>query len=228
MIGVIIPAHNEEASLGGCLQTVLRAADHAGLRSEKVVVVVALDACTDGSEDVAAAFPVTLLRLQARNVGMARAAAALTLLATGADWLACTDADTVVAEDWLYQQLKLRNEAGADAVCGTISVVDWTPHLARLQVLLQRFYASYTDVDGHRHIHGANFGVSAQAYRRAGGFQPLGCGEDVDLVKALEASGATIAWSSAPRVVTSARIDSKARGGFGDTLSALSIPQSLG
>ncbi len=228
MIGVMIPAHNEEACLGDCLQAVLRAADHAQLRSEQVVVVVALDACTDDSENVAAAFPVTLLRLQARNVGMARAAAALSLLAAGADWLACTDADTVVAEDWLYQQLKLRDEAGADAVCGTISVVDWTPHLARLHLLLQRFHASYTDVDGHRHIHGANFGVSAQAYLRAGGFQALGCSEDVELVQALEASGATIAWSSVPRVVTSARVDSKARGGFGDTLCALSMPQPLG
>ena len=35
---------------------------------------------------------------------------------------------------------------------------------------------------------------------------------------ALQASGARIAWSAAPRVTTSARRDAKARGGFGDTL----------
>ncbi|SMP56098.1 glycosyltransferase [Noviherbaspirillum suwonense] len=223
MIGVLIPAHDEEACLADCLDAVFRAAAHPGLGGEQVVVAVALDACSDRSEQLAAAYPVTLIRLDARNVGMARAAAAVALLDAGADWLACTDADTVVADDWLHQQLRLRDEAGADAVCGTISVTDWTPHLARLQALLQRFHASYTDADDHRHIHGANFGVSAQAYRRAGGFQAVTCSEDVALVMALQADGARIAWSAAPRVVTSARIASKARGGFGDTLFAWSM-----
>ena len=223
MIGVLIPAHNEEACLAACLEAVLRAAAHPGLHDEPVVIVVALDACSDGSELLAAAYPVTLLRLDARNVGVARAAAAVALLDLGAEWLACTDADTVVSDDWLVQQLRLRDDAGADAVCGTVSVLDWTPHLARLQVLLQRFHAVYTDADDHAHVHGANFGVSAEAYRRAGGFQGVACSEDVALVEALEASGARIAWSAAPRVVTSARVASKARGGFGDTLRAWSL-----
>ena len=223
MIGVLIPAHNEEACLAACLEAVLRAAGQAALDGEEVMVVVALDACSDRSALLAAAYPVTLLRLDARNVGMARAVAAAALLDAGADWLACTDADTVVSDDWLVQQLKLRDETGADAVCGTVSVLDWTPHLARLQVLLQRFHAAYNDADDHAHVHGANFGVTAQAYRRAGGFQAVACSEDVALVEALQASGARIAWSAAPRVVTSARVASKARGGFGDTLRAWSL-----
>jgi hypothetical protein len=37
-----------------------------------------------------------------------------------------------------------------------------------------------------------------------------------------------VAWSNAPRVVTSARVDSKARGGFGDTLSAWGLQLALG
>jgi hypothetical protein len=39
----------------------------------------------------------------------------------------------------------------------------------------------------------------------------------------LQALGVRIAWSAAPRVVTSARIAGKARGGFGDTLHAWSL-----
>jgi hypothetical protein len=77
------------------------------------------------------------------------------------------------------------------------------------------------DADGHRHIHGANLGVSARAYRRAGGFPPLACSEDVALIDLLIAAGVRVTWSAAPRVVTSARIDSRVRGGFGDTLAAL-------
>ncbi|RYY84013.1 MAG: glycosyltransferase family 2 protein, partial [Comamonadaceae bacterium] len=74
---------------------------------------------------------------------------------------------------------------------------------------------------GHRHVHGANLGVSATAYRRAGGFPALACSEDVALVEALKAMGANIAWSAAPRVSTSARANARARGGFGDTLLAV-------
>jgi len=40
-------------------------------------------------------------------------------------------------------------------------------------------------------------------------------------VDLLAASGARIAWSAAPRVVTSGRRDARVRGGFGDTLAAL-------
>ena len=80
------------------------------------------------------------------------------------------------------------------------------------------FATTYFDVDGHRHIHGANLGVSADAYRKAGGFSALASSEDVALVRALEESGARIAWSAAPRVSTSARQQFRAPDGFGATL----------
>ena len=54
---------------------------------------------------------------------------------------------------------------------------------------------------------------------RAGGFEPLPSSEDVALVRALEAVGARIAWSAAPRVVTSSRHESRAPGGFGASLA---------
>jgi hypothetical protein len=146
-----------------------------------------------------------------RNVGLARHHGAQALIAEGARWLAFTDADTLVAPDWLASQLQLQ----ADAVCGTVTPDSWREHPLEVQ---QRFARDYHDRDGHRHIHGANFGVCAQAYARAGGFPPLACHEDVGLVQALQAIGAHIAWSARVRVVTSTRSASKARGGFGDTL----------
>ena len=130
------------------------------------------------------------------------------------DWLAFTDADTLVAPEWLVHQLALN----ADVVCGTVGVEDWAAHHENATVLRQHFARIYMDADGHHHIHGANLGVSADAYRKAGGFLPIACSEDVALVAALSATGARIAWSAAPRVITSARTDTRARGGFGDTL----------
>lgn len=211
MIGIIIPAHNEEAMLDDCLLAARAAATHPALLGEPVRIVVVLDACTDNSAAVAARHRVDIETVNASNVGHARAHGARCMLAAGARWLAFTDADTQVAPSWLQAQLALQ----ADAVCGTVSVSDWREHPAQTW---ERFDAHYCDRDGHAHIHGANFGISAHAYRRCGGFQPLSCHEDVALVRALQRLGATIAWSAAPRVITSARLASKARGGFGDTL----------
>ena len=61
-----------------------------------------------------------MIAVEARNVGLARAAGADALLAEGARWLAFTAADTVVSPRWLVEQLNLQ----VDAVCGSIGVGD--------------------------------------------------------------------------------------------------------
>jgi glycosyltransferase involved in cell wall biosynthesis len=213
MIGIVIPAHDEECLLESCLRAAMTAARHPALLGEPARVLVVLDACTDGSAAIAQRTGVESLAVNACNVGVARAAGASWMLAQGARWLAFSDADSRVAPDWLAAQLAL----GVDAVCGPVRVDDWSRHPARA---LDAWRARYRDADGHRHVHGANLGVSAHAYRCAGGFAPLACGEDVALVEMLGATGAVIAWSAAPRVVTSARLDARVRGGFGDTLAA--------
>jgi hypothetical protein len=83
------------------------------------------------------------------------------------------------------------------------------------------YEAGYRDCDGHRHVHGANLGVSAQAYAQAGGFSALQVHEDVALVDAVLACGAYVVWTAAPRVTTSARRDCRIEGGFGSFLAAM-------
>ncbi|MGJ7614135.1 MULTISPECIES: glycosyltransferase [unclassified Variovorax] len=214
MIGIVVPAHNEEACIGACLDALREAARHPGLAGETVEIVVVLDACTDATGVLANAAAAMTLSVRARNVGMARAVGAQVLLVRGARWLAFTDADTVVSPSWLVDQLSLR----ADVVCGTVGVADWTPHGGNAPLLARHFQQTYTDGDGHSHVHGANLGVCAAAYERAGGFRHLECSEDVALVNALVASGASVAWSAKPRVVTSARKEARAVGGFADAL----------
>lgn len=223
MIGIAVPAHDEEASLGACLAALLLAARNPVLGGEAVAVLVVLDACGDGSRAVvrhnqplfaAAGVALDCIEVDERRVGAARAAGARRLLALGARWLAFTDADTRVSPQWLAAQLAL----DADVVCGSVAVDDWSPHAERADALREHFARNYQDRDGHRHIHGANLGVSAAAYLAAGGFEAVPCHEDVLLVRALERTGARFAWSAQPRVFTSARTDARARGGFGDTL----------
>lgn len=214
MIGVVISAHNESEYLSGCLRAVFNAARARDLRKEPVTVIVVLDACTDETASLARQFPVKLVSVNVRNVGIARARGADLAIQCGARWLAFTDADSAVASDWLVKQLSL----GTDAVCGTVEVRTWHSYGAELR---RHFSKICTDADGHKHIHGANLGVSVEAYEKAGGFRPLSSSEDVALVSDLARSGASIAWPAAPRVVTSARRDYRVMHGFGASLARL-------
>jgi glycosyltransferase involved in cell wall biosynthesis len=225
MLGMIVPAHNEEALIGACLDALCAAAEHPGLLGEDVVIVVVLDACDDATlavvlrhaEANAARATIICTELNARNVGIARAAGARLALMRGARWLAFTDADTRVSPGWLTAQMQL----DVDVVCGSVAVDDWSPHREHADMLRAHFARTYNDRDGPHHIHGANLGVAADAYQRAGGFRPLPCHEDVALVAALTDAGARFAWSAAPRVTTSARIDARCREGFGATMLAV-------
>ena len=214
MIGVLVPAHDEQALIAGCLRSILVAARAPGLRGEAVQVVVALDACSDGTADICAAMGVRTVSLDARCVGRARAAAAALLLEQGARWLASTDADSQVPPDWLAAQLA----CGADAFFGTVRVTDWLDFAPRVR---DAFHAGEHHVDGHPHVHGANLGVAAHAYRAVGGFPPLPAQEDRALRDALDRAGFAVARHAQPAVTTSARRDARARQGFGDYLLSL-------
>ncbi|MEJ8857584.1 glycosyltransferase [Variovorax robiniae] len=214
MIGIVIPAHNEQDTIVACLAAAKVAASDPNLRGEAVELIVVLDSCTDTTGLLAARQGAATVSVRARNVGVARAVGAEALLALGARWLAFTDADSCVSPQWLAEQLAL----DADAVCGTVAVDDWSPHGADAERARWHFAQTYADQDDHRHVHGANLGVSAWAYRRAGGFRHLDCSEDVAFVNALEACGARIAWSARPRVTTSARRSGRVIGGFADAL----------
>lgn len=195
MIGIVIPAHDEAEIIDACLSAAVLAASHPELHGEPVEIVLVLDQCRDATARIAAKHQqVRRIEVAFRNVGRVRAAGVDQVLAAGARWLAFTDADTVVSPRWLVHQLALQ----ADVVCGSVGVDDWSPHGADGDYLRERFNATYTDADGHPHIHGANLGVSASAYRQVGGFEALTCSEDVALVRALEAAGCSIVWSARP------------------------------
>jgi glycosyltransferase involved in cell wall biosynthesis len=225
-LGVVIPAHNEQALLPACLAAVTSAALRVDI---PVLVVVTLDNCNDESDAIARdAAGVTVVEIEAGNVGIARAAGAEAVLrwAEGTPndrvWLATTDADSVVPVDWLAGQCALAN-AGWEVVLGTVDVLDWSEHDIDVA---PRWSAGYRPVEDHRHVHGANLGCSVAAYLDAGGWSPLALDEDVALAEAL-AHRRVIRTATIP-VTTSARRDPRASGGFGDTLRALSGERTCG
>jgi glycosyltransferase involved in cell wall biosynthesis len=228
VIGVIVPAHNEQDLLPACLASVRRAAQT--LRGRPVHLVVVADACRDRSAQVARRYGASVVTISARSVGAARAAGAREVLRWAGHldpanvWLATTDADTLVPARWLHQQARYAGQ-GWDAIVGTIRVADWSGHPPGTRSLFRERYErdeNYgTRANQHPHVHGANLGVRASAYLRAGGFPALPTAEDHALVAALTADGGRVLRTRALPVVTSARRDSRAPDGFGHYLRQL-------
>ena len=220
-VAVVVPAHDEEELIPGCLIAVQQAAEAIG--EIPVLVIVVADACSDGTAESARLAGTEVVAVTARCVGHARAAgmlAALEQLRASPDriWLATTDADTRVPARWLRRQLEYA-AAGADAVAGTVTVTDWAEHPTHVPGAFAAQYAH--SGDAHPHVHGANLGVRASAYLAAGGFRPLPTAEDHDLLSALVRSGHQIVRAPDIPVVTSARRHGRTPDGFSHLLARL-------
>ena len=148
------------------------------------------------------------MELESSNVGTARAAGSRRALRLGADWLANTDADSVVPANWLEVQRALADD-GADVVIGTVRP-DFDDLTERQQAA---WLAGHVPGRPNGHVHGANLGIRASAYVAAGGYHPLPEHEDVDLVARLSRHGRTVA-SDAAEVITSGRTFGRTPGGY--------------
>jgi glycosyltransferase involved in cell wall biosynthesis len=214
MIAVVIPARDEELTIESSVRHALTAGADPALQGEEVVVIVVGDRCRDRTAERARHAGALVVRTGAGSAGASRHLGARTALCLGARWLCFTDADSHVEPGWIAAHLACQ----ARMVCGTVSVRDWGH---RDRSLAARHADGYRDVDGHRHVHGANLGIDATLYQTLGGFPPLRTGEDVALVDAALAHGVAVAWSAAPRVTTSARRQARAPGGFAHFLNCL-------
>lgn len=224
-IVVAIPARDEEKRLSAALDSVRAAALRC---SVPVLVVVAADACTDSTPAVAAAGGAVVVVSTAGRVGAARRAAVEAgLAAVGSDpertWIANTDADSVVPADWLVVHLEYA-ERGIALLRGAVR-----PDPRELTAEhLRHWLALHPPGDRHDRVHGANLGVTANAYLAAGGFPDLPLHEDVALVRAVEASGSPTASSGRAPVTTSARLIGRVEGGFATYLRQRAPQRSLG
>ena len=222
-VSVLVPARNEEDRIERCLRSIVASKQHCPI---DVSIILVADSCRDRTVGRASAFlEVQVLEAEFENVGAARRAAAQhaldnILVAPESLWLANTDADSVVPENWLSSQLALAN-AGYDLVVGTVR-----PDPAEYPVEMQREWLK-THIRGkpNGHVHGANLGVRASAYIAVGGYLLMPEHEDVDLVARL--AGYPKVASDDGEVITSARLEGRTPGGYAGYLKARADPASL-
>jgi glycosyltransferase involved in cell wall biosynthesis len=220
---VAVPARNEQTTIVDCLASIDRAATRV---SAPVTIALAADSCSDETVDIARAVPLRRAQLTViegawGRAGAARAAAVGHALdrvgSVGRCWIANTDADCRVPVDWLSVQLRHARRAAAVAGVVTLDPATTPRHL------LTAFHHTYRiEGDRHRHVHGANLGLWADAYTAAGGWcSRTIVGEDHALWDAVRAGGRPVTHTPASRVITSARTRSRVEGGFATDLSLL-------
>src|SRR2546430_2097659 len=120
-LAVVVITRNEEARIGECLASSLRAvreAKEAGLiRSAEIVLVDS--ASRDRTIEVARRFPITILGLDERWPLSAAAGRFVGLRNTDSELVLFVDGDYVLSERWLPLAIRtIRSERQIGAVCG--------------------------------------------------------------------------------------------------------------
>jgi glucosyl-3-phosphoglycerate synthase len=238
---VVVPARNEAERIEACL---LALAAQQGVAGGQYEVIVVLDGCVDATpqraRELAAELPgMTLHTLawqppqgvgRARRIAMDLACERLLTLGRPHGLIASTDADSIVAEDWLAAQLGLI-EAGACAIGGHIELHEAEVYelpaavrrdrerRARERLAAVLASAPPRSVSEHHHFSGASLGLTAQTYRECGGLPARAALEDEALERELGQRGIPIHRSRAVRVWTSARTDGRAPRGLARDLA---------
>jgi hypothetical protein len=250
---VVVPARNEEAGLAATLDALRMQVglDGRSLRWESYEVLLLLNNCTDRSAAVAEKYTVDHegfqlhvleceLAAEVAHVGTARrrlmdlACERLDSLGAEGSAILSTDADTLVAEDWIAANLAAIG-AGAEVVGGAIELLTedfqglgpglrlayerdgaYQGLVARLEAMLDPDPAD----PWPRHLQhfGASLACTPAIYRRCGGLPAVKPLEDVAFVDALRKVGARIRHAPEVRIFTSARLDGRAEVGLSGQL----------
>jgi glycosyltransferase involved in cell wall biosynthesis len=237
-IVVAIPVRNEQDYIGPCLAALAR---QSFAPSD---IVLLLNNCTDHTSDICQRWQTDLpsIRIIERylpshlsTAGEARRLALeMALELAGDGLLLTTDADGVVPDDWVANNLR-EIAQGADAVCGKAEMAPddaqaLPAHLhadhRREEICLAALDALENAINPephdpwprHQQQSGASIAVTAAALRRSGGPPHVSHGEDRALIAKLRATDARIRHADIS-VTVSGRLQGRAAGGMAETIS---------
>ncbi len=240
---VVVPARDEAERIGACLGAL---AEQRGVSHEVYEVVVVLDGCRDDTRARALAVASSHDRLRlhlvelgvsggvgrARRLGMDLACERLFAVDRPLGLIASTDADSVVAGDWLAAQRALA-AAGASAIGGSIELDPAEANelsrealqrrgadaLMRLRDVRERGIPWNDQIAEHHQFSGASLALTAAVYRQCGGLPVSAALEDEALERELSNRGIPIHRSRTVRVSTSARTEGRAPRGLAHDLT---------
>ena len=189
-LSFVIPAHNEEAYISDCLNSILTVVKD---RSDDWEIIVVNNASTDRTKAVAAAFPGVKV-VDEPDKGLTKARQKGLDEAKG-EWLAYLDADTRLSENWL-NRLRQAMEQNNKMVCysGPYRYYDASKIREKILNLLWQLSAPVTYRLVGYMILGGNCVVKKEALLAIGGFDTTikFYGEDTNLARRLHRFGDVI------------------------------------
>ena len=206
-LAFVIPAYNEEALIGKCVESVLAEVKRSG---RDVDIVVVNNNSTDRTREIAASYPgVRVVDELQKGLVSARDGG---FKATTAELVANIDGDTIVPPGWLDTVFReFEKDEGLVCLSGPYVYYDlgtWDRFLVSLFYALtwliyviNRFVLRVGSV-----VQGGNFVFRRDAWIRAGGFnrEIKFYGEDTDVAVRLSKIG-KVKWTYALKMLTSGR-----------------------
>jgi glycosyltransferase involved in cell wall biosynthesis len=205
-ISFVIPAYNEEARIGACLEAIRREVARTGANAE---IIVANNASTDGTRRVAEAAGARVVDEPRKGITWARQAG---YMASSGELIANIDADVRLTPGWLSTVLaRFEKNPELVALSGPFIYDDlsaWARLLTRIfyGLGLMSSHASMLLEGRGAMLQGGNFVLRRNALEKIGGFNTdiEFYGEDSDMARRIATQG-TVEWTFDLPVYSSGR-----------------------
>ena len=179
-VTVIIPARNEEKTIGYCLQSIV----NQHYPPEWIQVIVIDDHSADRTAEIVRGFnndsielislqdyvqdPINSYKKKAIETGIAHA--------TG-DWIITTDADCIAGKEWIRTVMSFQQETGAVIIGAPVKLQSRSTLLSIFQSLdfitLQGITAASVSRGLHTMANGANLCYAREAFHAVNGFEGI-------------------------------------------------------
>ena len=183
-ISVVIPAFNEETDLGECLESL----KNQTLPKSNFETIVVDNNSTDKTAQIARGYEVRVVGCQVQGVAAARA---LGSDAAYGEIIAGTDADTIVADNWLEKiGYHFEKDPKLIGLTGPVYFKDTNAVFSKLSYISFAIFQRFTFLIRKPTFSGFNYAVKTEAYKAVGGINPkLESAEDIDLSFRLSKKG---------------------------------------
>jgi glycosyltransferase involved in cell wall biosynthesis len=194
-VSIVIPAHNEEQFIEGCIKSIVEHCTHFTITPE---IIVVLNRCTDRTGIIAQGFGAHVVNNNSRNLANIRNTG---IKAAKGDVIITIDADSAITSAYLLDFIK-NIESGKFIGGGTrVDFNRKSPGIIATKILLDL----YVRMSG---LSCGAFWFYKKYYDEIGGFREnLHFGEDIDFAKRLKKHGKSIGlkYGIAGKIVTSTR-----------------------